>query len=136
MNLFLRMFLVAIALVLLVFVLRKIKKSEFQAEDSVFWFLFAASFVILAAFPQIAYFFASILGFESPANFIFLYAIGILLIRVFSLSTKVAHLRWKLNTLVQEMALRANDEVSSLESSRTDHLNTSEEPSSWNYPSL
>lgn len=93
----------------LMFVVRKIKKSEMQADDSVFWFFFAASFVLLALFPQIAYFFADLFGIESPANFIFLYAIGILLIRVFSLSTKVAHLRLKLNTLVQELALRDSD---------------------------
>lgn len=109
MNAFLRIFLAVSALVVLVFVLRKIKKSEMQSDDSIFWFLFAASFVLLAVFPQIAYFFASLFGIESPANFIFLYAIGILLIRVFSLSAKVAHLRLKLNTLVQELALRDKD---------------------------
>ncbi len=95
---------------MLVFVLRKIKKSEMQSDDSVFWFLFAASFVLLAVFPQIAFFFANLLGIESPANFIFLYAIGILLIKVFSLSTKIAHLRLKLNALVQEIALREKDD--------------------------
>lgn len=105
-NTFLRVFLTVIALVVLVFVLRKIKKSEMQSDDSVFWLLFAASFVLLAVFPQIGYFFADLFGIESPANFIFLYVIGILLIRVFSLSAKVAHLRLKLNTLVQELALR------------------------------
>ncbi|WP_418253286.1 DUF2304 domain-containing protein [Gordonibacter urolithinfaciens] len=110
MNAFLRIFLVIIAFVMLVFVLRKIKKSEMQSDDSVFWFLFAASFVLLAVFPQIAFFFANLLGIESPANFIFLYAIGILLIKVFSLSTKIAHLRLKLNALVQEIALREKDD--------------------------
>lgn len=110
MNAFLRIFLVIIAFVTLVFVLRKIKKSEMQSDDSVFWFLFAASFVLLAVFPQIAFFFANLLGIESPANFIFLYAIGILLIKVFSLSTKIAHLRLKLNALVQEIALREKDD--------------------------
>ena len=110
MNAFLRIFLVIIAFVMLVFVLRKIKKSEMQSDDSVFWCLFAASFVLLAVFPQIAFFFANLLGIESPANFIFLYAIGILLIKVFSLSTKIAHLRLKLNALVQEIALREKDD--------------------------
>ena len=110
MNAFLRIFLVIIAFVMLVFVLRKIKKSEMQSDDSVFWFLFAASFVLLAVFPQIAFFFANLLGIESPANFIFLYAIGILLIKVYSLSTKIAHLRLKLNALVQEIALREKDD--------------------------
>ena len=110
MNAFLRIFLVIIAFVMLVFVLRKIKKSEMQSDDSVFWFLFAASFVVLAVFPQIAFFFANLLGIESPADFIFLYAMGILLIKVFSLSTKIAHLRLKLNALVQEIALREKDD--------------------------
>lgn len=106
MSSILRVFLVIIAIFVLVFILRKIKKSEIQISDSVFWFLFAASFVLLAVVPQIASFFSRLLGFEAPSNFIFLYVIGVLVIREFSMTVKVAQLRSKLTTLVQEMALR------------------------------
>lgn len=106
MNGILRFFLIVAAVVVLVFVVKKIKKSKIQVADSIFWFLFAGSFLLFALVPQIASFFSSALGFEAPSNFIFLYVIGVLLIREFSMTEKVSQLRIKLDTLVQEMALR------------------------------
>lgn len=109
MSLVLRVFLVICAILVLAVILRKLRRSEIQVNDSIFWFLFAASFVVLAAFPQIAYLFSALLGFESPSNFIFLYVIGVLLLREFSMTAKLARLRMKVYTLVQEMALRETE---------------------------
>lgn len=109
MNKYLRVFLILAAILVLALIVRKIRKSEIQISDSVFWFFFAGSFVLLAIFPQIAFFFSNLLGFEAPSNFIFLYVIAVLVMREFSLNAKFAHLRLKLNTLIQEMALREND---------------------------
>lgn len=102
----LRVFLIIAAIVVLVFVVKKIKRSKIQVTDSVFWFLFAGSFVLLAFVPQVASVFSMALGFEAPSNFIFFYVIGVLMIREFSMTEKVSQLRSKLDTLVQEMALR------------------------------
>lgn len=109
MNITLRVFLVASAIAVLYFVVRKIKKSKFEASDSIFWLFFIAILVILGAFPQISYGLSNILGFESPSNFIFLCVIAILLIRVFSLTAKVSLMRAKLDSLVQEVALDRNE---------------------------
>lgn len=109
MNIVLRTFLVIVALAALVLVLRKLRKSEMQVIDSIFWFLFAGSLVVLALIPQIAYFFSGLFGFDAPSNFVFFYVIGVLVLREFSLTVKVAHLRMKLNTLIQEIALRDED---------------------------
>lgn len=109
MNVILRLFLVVAAIAVLALVVRKVRKSEMQAGDSVFWVLFAGSFVVLAIFPQVAYFFSGLLGFSSPSNFIFLYAVGVLVLQCFQLTAKVAHQRMKFNTLVQELALRDHE---------------------------
>ena len=101
----LRCFLILCAALLLLFVLRRIKKSQMQIEDSVFWFLFALSFVLLAVFPQIAYFFAGVLGFDSPVNFMFVYVVGVLVVREFSLTATVAGLKRRQKELVQQIAL-------------------------------
>lgn len=106
MDVSLRVFFILCALLGLTYILRKIKRSEIQTTDTVFWFLFIGSFVLLAVFPQIAFFCSSLLGFQSPANFIFLYVVGVLLIREFSLTVKVARLRQQVHTLVQEVALK------------------------------
>ena len=109
MSLALRVFLLICAFFVLVFVIRKIKKSEFEIMDAIFWLLFIAVLLLLAIFPDIAYFLSNILGFDSPSNFVFLCVIAILLIRVFSLNAKVAHLRAKTNSLIQEIALREKE---------------------------
>ena len=77
--------------------------------DAIFWLLFIAVIAILAIFPGIAYVLSGVLGFDSPSNFVFLCVIAILLIRVFSLNAKVAHLRAKTNSLIQEIALRERE---------------------------
>ena len=109
MTLALRVFLLVCAVVVLVFVIRKIKKSEFETMDAIFWLLFTVVIALLAIFPDIAYTLSGVLGFESPSNFVFLCVIAILLIRVFSLNAKVAHLRAKTNSLIQEIALREQE---------------------------
>lgn len=87
------------------FILRKIRKSEIKIADSTFWFLFAASLVLLAVFPQIAGFFSDLLDIESPSNFVFLYVIAVLIIREFSMTVEVSKLRARISLLVQEAAL-------------------------------
>lgn len=109
MSLALRVFLLICAVLVLVFVIRKIKKSEFETMDAIFWLIFIAVIAILAIFPGIAYALSGVLGFDSPSNFVFLCVIAILLIRVFSLNAKVAHLRAKTNSLIQEIALRERE---------------------------
>ena len=109
MSLALRVFLLICAVLVFVFVIRKIKKSEFETMDAIFWLLFVAVIAILAIFPGIAYALSGVLGFDSPSNFVFLCVIAILLIRVFSLNAKVAHLRAKTNSLIQEIALRERE---------------------------
>ena len=85
--------------------LRRIRKADIRAADTVFWFLFAACLFLFALIPQIAYFFTELLRIESPANFIFLFVIAILFIREFITGIEIAKLREKLNKLSQEIAL-------------------------------
>lgn len=106
MSLALRLFLIIGAVVVFAVVVRKIRKSEMQSGDSIFWLLFAAIFVILGIFPQIAFTLSGVFGFESTSNFIFLATIALLFIKLFLLSAEVAKLRQKIVALTQEIALR------------------------------
>ena len=110
MNVALRVFLLAGALAVLALILRKLKRAEIQTIDTVFWFLFFRQFCSFAAFPQIAYWFSGLLGFEAPSNFVFLYAIAVLIMREFSMTVKVARMRLRLNSLIQEMALSEKEQ--------------------------
>ena len=106
MSIVLRAVLLLGALLVLYFVVRKLRKAQIEVLDYVFWLFFAFSFVVLAAFPQVAFWLSSLLGFESPANFVFLYVIVLLLYREFSNTVSISKLRRRINQLVEEQALR------------------------------
>lgn len=92
------------------FILRKIRKSEIKIADSTFWFLFAASLVLLALFPQIAYLFSDLLQVQSPSNFVFLYVIAVLVIREFLTTVEISKLRARVTLLTQRKALEDAEE--------------------------
>lgn len=109
MSAMLRVFLVVCAVIVLAFVVRKIKKSQLSATGSIYWLLLSLGLVVIAVFPQIAFFFSDLLGFQSASNFVFLAVIALLLIRQFSLQGQITQLQTKLTALVQEIALRDAD---------------------------
>ena len=86
-------------------ILRKIRKAEVTIAYSTFWFLFALSLVLMGVFRQIPFFFADLFSIESPANFVFVYVIAVLVIREFYATVEVSQLRAKLRNLVQNQAL-------------------------------
>lgn len=87
------------------FVLRKIRKAEVTIADSTFWFLFALSLVLMGVFRETPFFFANVFDIESPANFVFVYVIAVLVLREFYTTVEVSQLRAKVRNLVQNEAL-------------------------------
>jgi len=75
-----------------------------QISDSIFWICFTAFIFILGAIPPLVSAVASHIGFDSPANFVFLVIIFILLIKCFSQSLQISQLDSKLKFLVQRIA--------------------------------
>ena len=113
-----RILLALAALVILLAMLRKIRKSEMRISDSLFWLFFIITLIVLALFPEIAFFFSGLLGIESPANLVFLYVIALLLIREFASTVELSRLRGKVITLAQEEALK---DVESAEGAENPH---------------
>ena len=113
----LRICLILVSLITLVFVVKRIKKSQIQLDDSLFWIIFSVFIFLSSITPEFFSFFANLLGIESPANFVFLLFIFILLIKVFSLSVKLSQEASKTRELVQQLAIerferRMNDNES------------------------
>lgn len=88
----------------------KIRKSKVSIEEAVFWILLSLMFVIFALFPVVPDTLAALLGIYSTANFLFLFTIFILLIKMFSMSMQIGILEEKIKSLVQELALRDKSE--------------------------
>lgn len=100
-----RVVLLVVSLVTMIFMLKRIRQSKIQIEDSLFWILFAIMVVILGAFPVIADFMAGVIGIYSTVNFIFIFFIFILLIKEFSMTIKISQLENKIKELTQEIAV-------------------------------
>lgn len=104
----LRVLLVLASIFTFWYIARKLKKSQIQVMDTVFWLILSLGFIILAIFPQIAIGLAEVLGVQSPVNFVYLVMIFVLLIRCFLLAVRVSFLEDKVRKLVEEIALREN----------------------------
>lgn len=101
-----RILLILAAILSFRFMISNIRRSKLRISDSIFWFLFAALLILLAVFPQIAFFFGSLLGIISTVNLVFLVIIALLLFRVFTLTLRVSELDGKIEELAQTIALQ------------------------------
>ena len=105
MSLALRVLLVIVSLITFIFVLRKIRKSQIQLDDSLFWIIFAFLVLVASLFPQIFTSMAEMLGVESAANLVFLFFIFVLLIKSFALSIRVSQSDARIRELVQQLGI-------------------------------
>ena len=105
MSLTLRILCVAGAALTFYGITRQIKKSKIKIEDSLFWVLLTGMLLLIAIFPEVAFFFSRMLGFQATSNFVFLAVIGLLLIKEFSNTMQLSQLKHRVNELAQEIAL-------------------------------
>lgn len=90
------------------YILRKIKQSKVQIEDSVFWIIFSVSLIVISIFPDIAVRMSQLLGISSPVNFLFLFIIFVLLMKLFYMTIRISLLENKVKDLTQKMAIEEN----------------------------
>jgi hypothetical protein len=98
---------------MLLFTLRKIRNAQVQIDSAVFWILFMLGIVAISIFPGIVIYFSNLIGVESPANFVFLCIIFLLLSKVFSLSLQISKLQYQVQQLAQIIALENNQKKGS-----------------------
>ncbi len=64
----LRIVLIVSSILMLIYMLKKVKKSKVQIEHTIFWIIFGVFLILISLIPQIVYLFAHLLGIQSPAN--------------------------------------------------------------------
>lgn len=89
-------------------IMRRIRQSKLQIEDSIFWIGFSFILILFSIFPQIPAILARMAGTYTTANFIFLAVIFLLIVKMFHMSIKMSQLETRVKELVQEMALEEN----------------------------
>lgn len=105
MTMTLRAALILVSLGTCTLIIRKIRQSKMQIENAVFWILLSLVLVVYSLFPQVADFCSRILGIYATSNFLFLFAIFVLIVKVFYMSIHISQLESKITELVQKIAL-------------------------------
>lgn len=115
-----RIVLIVTSLAFVAVIVRLVKRKQLTMKYSFLWIILLFVILLCAILPVIPYRVSDLLGFETPANFIFLVAIFFLLAIALSLSIIVSKQQRKITTLVQELAIldnRTKHEIEKLEPS-------------------
>ncbi len=102
----LRIILMISSLLSFLFVIRRLKKTQVQIYDTVFWIILSVLFVLLSIFPQIAIGLAVLLGVQSPVNLVYLIIIFFLLAHCFLQSLRFSRLEAQFRSFVGDEALK------------------------------
>ena len=87
------------------FVFKQIRKSKFKIGDTLFWLFFCLLLLLMSIFPNVISVISHFIGFESPANFVFVTIIFLLLTKIFSLDLRAAKLEEKITKMAQTYAI-------------------------------
>lgn len=117
MSMTLRVLLLVASVLTAILILRKIRKNRVKQEDALFWICFAVMLALLGIFPEISFAASDFLGIQSPANFVFLAIIAILLEKILSLSIAISFLENKIEIMAAELAIRCKDMEDSIKKS-------------------
>ncbi len=105
MTMTLRIALVLVSLGTFSLMMRKIRQSKLQIESAIFWIVLSIVLVIFSIFPSVADFASRLLGIYATTNFLFLFAIFLLIVKVFYMTIHISQLETRVKELVQQMAL-------------------------------
>ena len=92
MTIWFQIVLIFVSLASVTFILRVIRKSQVQINDSLFWIFFSLVLLVFSVFPKLAEIIARALGIVSAVNFIFLFIIFLLLINLYQLTVRLSKL--------------------------------------------
>jgi hypothetical protein len=97
--------LIAASLITAIFVVRKIRKSQFKIGDTLYWLVFCLFLLLMSIFPKAVSWVSDLIGFEAASNFIFVAIIFLLLVKIFLLDARVSKNEDKLTKLSQRYAI-------------------------------
>lgn len=86
-------------------IIRKIRQSRMQIESAIFWIVLALVLVVYSLFPSVADFCSRLFGIYATTNFLFLFAIFVLIVKVFYMTIHISQLETRVKELVQQIAL-------------------------------
>ena len=113
-----RVILIVVSLLTTCYILKKIRQSKLQIEYAIFWILFAGVLIVFSLFPWLVSMFTRLIGMQLPVNFIFMFFIFVLLVKMFLMTIELSALENKVKDLTQELALEEKERADELKSQR------------------
>ena len=104
-----RVILVIVSILTMAFMMRKIRQAKVQIEAALFWVIMALILVVFSLFPAVADACAHLLGIYSTPNFLFLFMIFLLIVKVFGMTLQMSQMESRQKELVQRIALDQKD---------------------------
>jgi hypothetical protein len=108
MSIITRISLIIGAIIVAGFILYKIRKGKLEINHALYWIGFSILLLIFGFFPGVVIWFSHLLGFISPANFVYIIIIALLLIKIFLMSIKMADLENQIRRFSQKYAMDKN----------------------------
>ena len=93
----LRVVLIVVSILTTFMIMRKIRQSKLQIEDSIFWLGFSSILIVFSIFPGL------------PDLLAYLAVIFLLIVKMFHMSIKQSQLETKVKDLAQKIALDENE---------------------------
>lgn len=104
-----RVILIVVSLLTTFYILKKIRQSKLQIEYAIFWILFSGVLIVFSLFPWLVSMFTRLIGMQLPVNFIFLFFIFVLMVKMFLMTIELSTLENKVKDLTQELALEEKE---------------------------
>lgn len=103
----LNIFFIIISTVTLIYIIMQIRKHKLNIDDSILWIFWSIVLLIVSIFPDLSFYIAEKMGFQSTSNFILCLFIFILYMILFFQNIKISELRDKNKQLVQKVSIYA-----------------------------
>lgn len=100
-----RILLIVSAILLLVYMLKKIRVAKLKIEYTLFWIAFSSFLVLMGVFPKLFYMISRVIGFKSPISMVYLLIIFVLIVKMFLMTLQISQLENKIDSLAQQIAI-------------------------------
>jgi hypothetical protein len=111
MSIALRVMLIVLSVGSLFYIVRKIRFSKMQIEYALFWIVLSIIMIVMAVFPPVVYFVCGLFGILSPVNLVYLFIIGVLLLKVFMTTIEISNLEHKVKEMAQAVGINEKERL-------------------------
>lgn len=115
MSLTLRIFLIISSVISVIYTMKKIRKSQLNIDDSLYWIIMSVLLLVMSIFPGAVEWASRLFGFIGVVNFVFFFMIFAVIVKLFQVAIDLSITKHRLNSLIQKVALYNKDLQKSLE---------------------